>query len=362
MFLVVQSILYIGGNSYIFTRAWQAMSGWPSWLKIGITVVYWLCVICFFSVFRLRDMRIPATFAHVLHTIGTGWLVFTLYMVFALLITELLRLFHWYSPNCFFIALGVTLSILTYGYINYKNPRTVIVDLHMDKPVGGTQKELKAVAVSDLHLGYGTDKHALRSYIRKINALHPDLILIGGDLIDNNLVSLYEQNMQDEIRHLKAPLGIYMVPGNHEYYSGIHESEDFIAQTPIRLLKDSVAVLPNGLQIVGRDDRHNRSRASVSDLMNRVNTAHPVIILDHQPFELEKPAMTGADLQFSGHTHQGQIFPINLYVKSLFEISHGMIEKENTHIYVSSGLSLWGPPFRIGTTSEMVVFNLTFKE
>lgn len=361
MFLTIQSILFIGGNAYIFIRAWQAMSGWPTWLKVALTILYWLSALTFFTVFRLRNMNIPASIAHYLHTIGTAWLVFTLYMVIALLLVEFLRFFSWYTPNLFFLALGVTLAILTCGYINYKNPRTVVVDLHINKPIGGTFKELKAVAVSDLHLGYGTDRSALRSYVKKINSQNPDLIIIGGDLIDNNLRAIYAQNMNEVLNKLHAPLGVYMVPGNHEYYSGIHESEEFIKHTNIQLLKDSVVTLPNGLQIIGRDDRHNRSRESIFDLMNQVNRSHPILVIDHQPFDLQKPAEAGVDLQFSGHTHEGQVWPVNLYVKRLFEISHGLIKKENTYIYVSSGLSLWGPPFRIGTTSEMVVFNLTFQ-
>ena len=200
-------------------------------------------------------------------------------------------------------------------------------------------------------------QEAINSFIRE----KPDLILIGGDLIDNSVTPLYTENMQEELSQLKAPQGIYMVPGNHEYISGIKKSAEFIRSTPIQLLRDTVITLPNGVQIAGRDDRHNPSRLSLRTLSQNINPAQPVILLDHQPYDLQNTEKAGIDLQFSGHTHRGQIWPMSLLTDYLFQQSHGYRQWGNSHVYVSSGLSLWGPPFRIGTNSEMVVFNIAFK-
>ena len=205
--------------------------------------------------------------------------------------------------------------------------------------------------------GNGTGKASLKKYVEMINAQHPDLILISGDLIDNSVVPLYTENMAEELANLKAPMGIYMVLGNHEYISGIDESIRYIKSTQIQLLRDSVVTLPNGIQLIGRDDRHNRKRHSLQELMVNIDKSKPIILLDHQPFDLEKTEAAGIDLQFSGHTHHGQIWPINWVTDYIFEQSHGYRQWGNSHVYVSSGLSLWGPPFRIGTHSEMVIFN-----
>lgn len=194
-----------------------------------------------------------------------------------------------------------------------------------------------------------------------INEQNPDMILIGGDLIDNSVVPLYAENMAEELSKLRAPLGIYMVPGNHEYISGIKESIRFIENTPITLLRDSVLTLPNGMQLIGRDDRSNKSRRSLQDLMKKVEKDKPILLLDHQPYGLTESEAAGIDLQFSGHTHRGQVWPMSLVTDYLYEQSHGYRQWGNSHIYVSSGLSLWGPPFRIGTESEMVVFQLSAK-
>ena len=191
-----------------------------------------------------------------------------------------------------------------------------------------------------------------------INEQKPDLILIGGDLIDNSVVPLYTEKMSEELSELKAPMGIYMVPGNHEYISGIDESARFIKSTPIQLLIDSVVTLPNGI-LIGRDDRHNPSRRSLQELMENIDKSRPIILLDHQPYNLTDAEAAGIDLQFSGHTHHGQVWPMSLVTDYIYEQSHGYRQWGDTHIYVSSGLSLWGPPFRIGTESEMVVFELS---
>ena len=191
-----------------------------------------------------------------------------------------------------------------------------------------------------------------------INAQEPDLIIIGGDLIDNSLLPLYQQKMVEELSQLKATMGIYMAPGNHEYISGMEACERFLKDTPIQLLRDSIVTLPNGLQIIGRDDRSNRHRLPITQLMKQADTTKPVLLLDHQPYEVAKKDSLDIDIQFSGHTHRGQVWPMSLLVDNMYEQSHGYRKWKHSHVYVSSGLSLWGPPFRIGTDSDMGVLTI----
>lgn len=114
--------------------------------------------------------------------------------------------------------------------------------------------------------------------------------------------------------------------------------------------------------MIGRDDRSNTARRSLQELMANVDKNKPIILLDHQPYKLTESETAGVDLQFSGHTHRGQVWPMSLVTDYIYEQSHGYRQWGNSHIYVSSGLSLWGPPFRIGTESEMVVLQLSTKE
>lgn len=119
---------------------------------------------------------------------------------------------------------------------------------------------------------------------------------------------------------------------------------------------DSVVTLPNGIQIIGRDDRSNPKRKNLKQLMIQTDASKPTILIDHQPYKLAETEEAGIDLQFSGHTHEGQAWPLNMITKKIFEQSYGYRKWGKSQIYVSSGLSLWGPPFRIGTDSEMIVF------
>lgn len=348
---------YICGNIYIFLRAIQTLANLPFIARFAFAICYWLVTFSLVISLFARNVDIPVSLSKGLFNIGSVWLVFTLYMVMALLATDIIRVFAPFTKSIGFgISLGFTICLLAYGYINYKHPEINYIDIRLKKPLQGDP--MKVVAISDVHLGNGTRKPQLKKFVEMINAENPDLIVIGGDLIDNSLLPLYQQNMAEELNLLKAPMGIYLAPGNHEYISGMKECERFLKYTPIHLLRDSVVTLPNGLQIAGRDDRSNRRRMSISDLMKKTDPNNPILLIDHQPYEIAEKDSLAIDIQFSGHTHRGQVWPLNLLVDNMYEQSHGYRQWKNSHVYVSSGLSLWGPPFRIGTQSDMAVITI----
>lgn len=362
IFFIILITVYLGGNTYIFYRGAQALSGLPGGIKISLAVLFWLAALSIIGTMLTRNIKMPVFLPHAMYEVGTGWLIFTLYMVLFLLAFDLLKLCRVPFNYGFILSLIFTVVLLGYGYYNYRHPKTNIINIALDKPLADDAKPVKIVAVSDLHLGNGTGKTALKRYVKMISEQNPDLILIAGDLIDNSVVPLYTENMMEELSELKAPLGIYMVPGNHEYISGIKASARFIQDTPIQLLRDSVVTLPNGMQLIGRDDRSNTARRSLQELMAGIDKSNPIILLDHQPYKLTESEAAGVDLQFSGHTHRGQVWPMNWVTDHIYEQSHGYRQWGNSHIYVSSGLSLWGPPFRIGTESDMAVFHLSTKK
>ena len=249
-FFVVLISIYFAGNIYIFKRGAQALVAQPFGVKVLLAVLFWSGALSFIGSFLARNTQLPVVLAHTAHEIGTGWLVFTLYMVLCLIVFDLFRLFNFPCKYGFYISLFLTLSLLSYGYYNYQHPKTEVFNIVINKQTVHNEQPLKVVSVSDIHLGYGTDKEELKQYVEMINAQKPDLILIGGDLIDNSVVPLYAEKMMEELTELKAPLGIYMVPGNHEYISGIRKSMQFIKETPIHLLRDEVVTLPGGIQII----------------------------------------------------------------------------------------------------------------
>ena len=353
-------VLYLLGNLYIFIRGRQAIRKHPKGVRILVATLFFFFSLSFFFSFALDRFALPRRLALFLESIGNSWLLFTLYMVLALAVMDLLRLVRVRIPFAFYTSLALTLGILGYGHYHYNNPNTQEINIVINKFFNKPDRPLRVVGISDVHLGYETNKERLADYVRRINALEPDLILIAGDLIDHNLTPVKAQRMQDELSQLKAPLGVFMVPGNHDYFAHIDEVADFLKRTPVTLLRDSVVTLSNGLQIVGRDDRRNRDRAEVSDLVQQTDSSKPILLLDHQPYDLDKAVAAGVDLQLSGHTHHGQVWPLNYLTDYLFELSYGYEKRGDTHFYVSSGLSLWGPPYRIGTDSEMVLFLIDY--
>ena len=191
-----------------------------------------------------------------------------------------------------------------------------------------------------------------------INRHNPDVVLIVGDLIDNSIEPVIRDRMLEEFERITAKDGIYMVPGNHEYISGIEACVDHIATSPIHLLRDSVVTLSSGLQLIGRDDRFRLRRKPLDSLLMDVDTTHPTIVLDHQPQSISESLKHGVDIHISGHTHRGQVWPLNWVTDAIYDQSHGYRRHDDSHVVVSSGLSLWGPPFRIGTRSELWIIDV----
>ncbi|MDH6357525.1 metallophosphoesterase [Parabacteroides sp. PF5-9] len=362
--VVLMIIVFLGGNYYVFNRLWQMMP--PTAIGRGALMAIFLFVFLSFFLVMLAGNYLPLHIASMMYKIGTSWFFFFLYLLMIFLTFDLIRITHllpisklMYNNWIGFILIAVLLTgIFGYGYFNYLNKRRVEMSLSFNKEKEST-KPLKVVAVSDLHLGYGIGKEEFEQWILLINNEDPDVVLIAGDLIDNSLKPLLEDDFAPLFRTIQSTYGVYAAVGNHEYISGAAESKQFLSQAGVHVLTDSAALIDDRLYIVGRDDQSNPARRSISELTASLDRSKPVILLDHQPHHLEEAEKNQIDLQISGHTHRGQLWPITWITDGLFEVSHGYKKKGHTHIYVSSGLGIWGGKYRIGSQSEYVVFNLT---
>ena len=354
-------ILLIAADVYIFIKGKRALKAQPKSVKIIAMILFFVCALGIVPSMMLHGRELPFGLTRFFSDLTTDWMIFVLYMTLLLLVTEIPLFFHKRLKKSFLICFVLTICIMLGGYIHYMHPGTKVMNIVINKQVASAKKWMKVVAVSDLHLGYATDVKMLQRYVTMINNEKPDLILIGGDLVDRSVAPLYEEPFAATLNQLKARYGIFMVPGNHDYYANVDSCSQFVRQTSIVMLRDSVVTLRNGFQIVGRDDRSNSNRLPLETLMKRTKSSRPIFLLDHQPYELRKSGQLGVDLEFCGHTHNGQVWPFNLVEKLIFELPYGYRQYGRTQVYVSSGLSLWGPPMRIGTQSEMLVFNLTFK-
>lgn len=251
------------------------------------------------------------------------------------------------------MVVGLIIVVFVYGNINYYHKERKEINIKTDKKL---QRPLKIVMISDLHLGFHNQRKTFAKWVDMINKEKADMILIAGDIIDISTYPLFEQKVFEEFHRLNAP--VYACFGNHEYFSHKDKALDFYHKAGINLLKDSLAQYKD-VVIIGRDDRSNIKRKPTKELVLNVDKEKYLILLDHQPYNLEESQQNEIDFQFSGHTHYGQVFPINLITKAVYEKAWGQYKKGKTDYYISSGLGIWGGKFRIGTKSEYVVVNIS---
>lgn len=372
---IIAAFIYLLMNVYVFIRGWQVTPSHMIWKVIYIVIFVFLAFSFLFAMGGRSTFPLPLM--KILMLVGTTWLLVCFYLVIILGIIDLFRLVNHFFPffpafiqehkmkagqilaTGIFVFFGIILSI---GYYKFSNPVVSNLEINIDKYANG-RKSLHAVAVSDIHLGFTIGKERLKEYVRKINDLNPEIIFISGDLIDMHTRPLEEQKMYEELLQLKAPLGVYMVPGNHEYISGISASETFIAKTGIRELKNEYVCPDSTFVLVGQDDFSSKNQEKLGEILKGINIQLPLIVLNHQPQNtgVEDAVNNRIDLYLCGHTHQGQVWLVKTLVEKMYKISYGYQLEKNTHIYVSSGLGLWGPPYRLGTQSEIVNITLNFK-
>ena len=384
-----------------------AYVGWHVWRILPLATVWkWVVVLLMAACFALFILnfvigldRVSLPLARVMYNVGNSTLFILLYLFMLFLALDVVALvLHFARPSVgedmrmgflrdslpgTLCVLGFMVVLFTYANLHYLHK--VRVPMEIDTK-GKVTRPLKLVLMSDLHLGYHNSRAEFAKWVDKVNAEQPDLVLIAGDIIDISVRPLLEENVAEEFKRIKAP--IYACLGNHEYYSGEPRAQKFYRDAGIHLLRDSVVTLPDygNLTIIGRDDRTNGRRAPLSSPegdtiampsatetiegpSGAVGETAPLlsglaldgsfsILLDHQPYHLERTAAAGIDFQFSGHTHYGQVWPISWIEDAIYECAYGSLTKGNTRFYVTSGIGIWGGKFRIGTQSEYVVLTL----
>lgn len=389
--IIVQIFL----SAYIYWRGWQALPD-KKYIKIPYAAVFIAeLTIYFVGFFTSGTGLLPFDALHSFAWVGTSWMIFTIYMTVLLLLYDLLKYINRkkkiFPLNFdkkksrliyFCTSLLLVCGVMAYGNYRFWHPVVTEMNLTVDKHSPNI-KNLRIVVATDIHAGYLIDKNIISMYVNKIMEQNPDIILLVGDVIDYDVKSLYEQKMETAFHRLKAPYGVYASTGNHEYIEIGNEKKDekilwLSEYAGLNVLRDSTILIADSFYLVGREDDQCETRKSLEELMRGVNKDLPVIVMNHEPHRLYEEADNGVDIAVFGHTHNGQFFPVNTIMaissavyntgivpedmkfRSMYEIPFGYKKKGNTHIYVSSGLGLAGPQFRIGTISEIVVLNVSF--
>ncbi|MHB1688062.1 MAG: metallophosphoesterase [Ignavibacteriaceae bacterium] len=369
--------LYGAINFYIFMRGWQALSGYPH-LRIFYTIIFVFAALAYI-ISKFFTKYLPAIFYDALVWIGSFWFAFFVYLLLSIFLIDVLRLLNFqlhffpsfvtnnYQHAKHVTALAVFIIVATIVLAGYINTRNVIIkNLELTLPKKSSSlNSLNAVLVSDIHLSPVNNEKFLEKIVDTINELNPDIIFIAGDLVDEKAALLKERKIGPALLKLKSKYGIYACTGNHEYINGAKSCISYMKELGLNVLDDSSVKIYNDFYIAGRNDRAikqftGKNRKSLEEILSGVDKNYPVILMDHTPFGLDEAEKNGVDLQLSGHTHYGQMFPANFITNMIYEISFGYLKKGSTQYYISCGAGTWGPPVRTGSRSEIVNLEIKF--
>ena len=257
----------------------------------------------------------------------------------------------------FCLLLGLAAAVVVKGSLDYDRMKVNAFRIEVPRRASALT-HLRIVLAADFHLGDTTHKRFLAAFPERINALQPDIVLIPGDVLEGDREGGTTE-FERCFRRIRSAYGIFASPGNHEYHG--NGQMGFFQRAGIKMLEDSLAVIDRAFVLAGRNDAHSRSRLELAALISGAPPDLPLIVLDHRPTPLAELRGRNVDVQLSGHTHHGQMFPFNIVTSIQYELSWGYKKIENTHLFVTSGIQAWGPQVRTAGQSEIMLIDVTFK-
>lgn len=263
----------------------------------------------------------------------------------------------------FIAALAVFFTTMVIGHRNVRYPRVMYQKYTVKRlvPEGAQpEKRIRLVFFSDLHIGEAMTPDYIARAVKLIQDQQPDLILCGGDFIDHRAVYAYDPRVMASLRSLHAPMGVYYVLGNHEYRDDLEANIRWVSEVGGTLLRDSIAFPGNGpLTLIGRDDWVNGNRKPFEVIANEADPLRgPVVLMEHTPASIDSIGDSPVDLILCGHTHGGQIWPGQLMVWWRYGMVSGTRPVGEREVCISSGIGSAGATYRVGTRSEIRVYDL----
>ncbi len=389
--------IYALVNYYLFVRILRWFQICHKFFKNRIVMYSLLSIYIFFASSALISFLLPkGKLCRFMAGLSNYWLGILMYLFLVILIADIIRIIakrngklyksKLYTPKGFMIngiiCSIVIIAICTYGFINARIIHTTNYDVKIDKQVKNMDN-LKVVMIADLHIGYSIDNSQIARMVNKINQENADLVVICGDIFDNSYDAIDDVfKLVSLLKSIKSKYGTYAVYGNHDISEKILVGFTFnyrdkkqsdlrmdkiLSDSNITLLRDQTILIDDSFYLVGRADatrpgRNIDERKTASDLLKNLDKSKPIIVLDHQPRELDLLKENGADLDLSGHTHDGQIFPMNIIVHMVWDNAYGIKEYGDFKSIVTSGVGVYGPNMRIATIAEVNVINIEFKK
>ncbi|WP_404819683.1 metallophosphoesterase [Sutcliffiella horikoshii] len=353
-------------NILMFYLGWNGLVWLKSIFSFHQESLYWIFITILSYAYILGRMVKPLSWLSIIGSIWFGFIQYGLLLFplanLAVLILSLLDI----QERTSIVVVGTVTAIILAGiFISglYNAYSPIIRKYEVTIPKKAEMKKLRIAVASDMHFGKLSGIAHSKRLVKMMNRIKPDIILLPGDIIDDEPEHFQKKNMGAIMKQLHAPLGIYGVLGNHEYYG--REIPEFLKEmekADIRILMDEVIQIGHGFYLLGRKDKTDSRRKSLDQLVNELDGSLPLIAMDHQPAELKEAQESGVDLIVSGHTHRGQMAPNHLITRRLFELDWGYMKKGQLHAFVSSGFGFWGPPLRIGSRSEVLEIVVEFED
>ncbi|MFA6088371.1 MAG: metallophosphoesterase [Candidatus Woesearchaeota archaeon] len=343
--------VYFGAHLYVSLRI-------SNLFLIKRTIVFYVVVFILalsFPLMSIIERFIDGKISTMFYTISSVWLGVIFYLLITLIIYEFVKLFVKIDSKIAGIAILVIVVMITiYAIIN----AAIISTKEIEVLMPNINNDLKIVHLSDIHIGTINNDEYLQKVVDKTNAQNPDIVLITGDLVDGG--GLITSDSFLILNNIKAKT--FFSTGNHEQYDGLDNIILALNKTKVTVLRNEV-VTYKGIQIIGIDDPGHKYFQENNPLESiKINKSKPSILMHHQPNNFEIAEKKGINLQLSGHTHDGQLFPFNILVRLEYKYVYGLHKYNNMYIYVSSGTGTWGPPFRLGSKNEVVLINLIKKK
>lgn len=358
---VVTVLLFIALEAIVAWRVWAGLKAVLPWVSSG----WYIAAIVLLTLTLPLGFFLPhSKLSRVLDIIGNYWLCVMLLFFSAALFEWLGEILLVYTgllsgSTYAYVSLAIyslAAIVTVYGIISARRIWNTSYDCNISKQ--GPRK-LKVVQLSDLHLGSITDLKAVSRIVDRVNCLHPDLICVTGDTFTDSVREVFDlDGIAKALAGLESKYGVYGCLGNHDYGSDQWKMIGFFEAANIRILSDEYVEF-DGITLLGRSDmtpagnmRHKRM--DIQECLKGANMDNTVIVMDHQPGDIENTAKAGGDILLSGHTHGGQFFPVQLLVRKAFPHYYGCRKYGNMHSVVSSGTGAAIPHIRLGSKSEIV--------
>lgn len=346
IFILVFLLVYICINSYAVLRL-------GGLLGIPRSILYlWIGLVTFSLPVSLYIERIfPTIVSRIFYVASTLWMGILLFTVCSLLIFESISLFYVIPHAGMLIVIAVTLLSI----ISVINAWQIVVK-EVNVPIKNLKKEVTIVQLSDLHLGTIRNSGFLKKISEKIKQLDPDIVMITGDMVDAS--TRLDKSTFSDLDLLRAP--VYFVTGNHEIYENTDKVYEHVNDTKIKVLRNE-AVEFAGIQIIGIEFSQNKGHLERELEKLKIDKTKPAVLMYHCPEGIEDSKKAGIDLQLAGHTHAGQLFPFNFFVRIVYKHIKGLYDLGDMYLYVSPGTGTWGPYMRLGSRNEITLLKLIAK-